>query len=486
MRTNVSFMSLSRRAYLSVATLAASSLAIAKTSGVSSVARVGATFGLSNKDVAGMEIRASDLELVTLTDKSVAFTWSTYAPGVRTAYGFAKPTVAADQRIYLGPVESTTLPLVYEGGSESGYHHVVIDGLEPGRTYRYECWSGDVKAAPSLAVTLAKDAPETSGTFTTLTPLEGAHLATIALTNDTHIGKPYHDGIRIEGVGLTEDPGETRFPTMQLEGLIETVKETGIDTLVVNGDCTDHNEVEEYDEFTRIMNQFGTFGEQWFVTRGNHDNHYPGIANTNGKRGRHIRKRKLQVPDYFSERFVPSQEHWSTRVGELRLIGVDTADFGVAGGRIYPEQMDAIRTELYDDPDRPTIFFAHHPMTLDAAHSHLGGEAFMTQRDQSIHFQEMIAKAPGSIAVFAGHTHRSRRGKADFGFVDYCERGASLGYPGGYTKIRVHEDGYHVSFHRTTTEESLSWSTRTRWSMFGLEPEFMLGKVDDRNWARLF
>lgn len=479
-------MSLSHRAYLSVATLAASSIAVAKTSGAYGLERFTAGLGLAKSDVKSWQVLASDLEVISVTDTSVAFTWATYAPGVQTAYGFIKPTVPSDERVLLAPVDAPELELVHEGYSESGYHHVVISGLNPNREYRFECWSHNCRAVPSLTITMSKTAPEKTGRFHTLPALAGSHLATIALTNDTHIGKPNHDGIRIGNLGLSSNPGETPFASMQLQGLVDTVKAAGIDTLVVNGDCTDSNQPEEYDEFIRVMNTFGEFGKNWFVTRGNHDVHPPGLPNINGFRGRDIRRGKTAIPDYFSQRLVPTQQHWSTRIGEVLLIGIDTAEFGYAGGRINERQMRAIRAELADDPDRPTIAFAHHPMTQDAAHSHLGGESFMLDSQQAKVLQTVLAATPGVKGVFAGHTHRSRRGVADFGSTDFCERGSSLGYPGGYTKIRVHTDGYQISYHRTETQESLTWSSKTRWSMFGFEPVFMLGRVSDRNYVSHF
>ncbi|WP_053412878.1 purple acid phosphatase family protein [Corynebacterium lactis] len=479
-------MSISRRAYLSAAALAASSVAIAKTSGAARVGRLASGLGLTESDLKSMVVLASDLEVITVTDTSVAFTWATYAPGVQTAYGFAKPTVPAGQKVLLAPADGGELKTVYEGFSESGYHHVMVEGLEPGRAYRFECWSDGSKALPSLGVTMNRAAPECIGEFTTLPALEGQYLATFALTNDTHIGKPNHDGIRIGNFGLSAEPGDQPFSSMQLDGLLKTVSAAGIDTIVVNGDCTDSNRPEEYTEFLRVMNGFGDFGKNWFVTRGNHDNHPPGLPNINGRRGRDIRRGKTDIPDYFSEHLVPTQQHWATNVGEVRLMGLDTAEFGYAGGRINERQMRAVRAELASDPDRPTILFAHHPLTRDAVRSHIGGPAFMMDWTQSKKLQEIAAATPGVKGIFAGHTHRSRRGIADVGSTDFCERGASLGYPGGYTRIRVHTDGYQVSFHRTTTPESLLWSTKTRWSMFGLEPELMLGKVSDRNYVHKF
>ena len=241
-------------------------------------------------------------------------------------------------------------------------------------------------------------------------PADGGAM-TVVHSDDTHIGKPYHDGIKIEGIGLREAEGARRFQTMQLEELLAGV--------------ADH---------------FGTVGPA-------------------------------------------PQQHWAARVGELRLIGIDSSTVHDDGGYISPEQLDAVHAELLADADRPTFVFAHHPITRDAAYTNAGGPGFIVPEDQARRLQESLAATPGAAAMFAGHTHRTRRGRADVGHVDFCERGACLGYPGGYTLLDVREGGYMVTFHRTPARESLDWSARTRWSLLGFEPEYMLGSVEDRNYS---
>lgn len=460
-------MSLTRRAASSIST--AAQFASTTASRASALAAVAARGSFS-------VARAADLEVPTVTDTSVALTWATYSGGVRTPLGPAGGTARAGERVLFGPVDGP-LEVVHEDDTPRGYHHVIIDGLEPGRTYRFECWSDGHRAHPSLLTTRRAGAPEAAGTVTTLTPPEGRHLLRVAVTNDCHIGRPAHDSFTPPGRRpLKEGPGQREYAAMQLEGLIEGVQRAGADVLVANGDCTDNGEARDVSEFATIMSAFGEHGVDWFATRGNHDNRVPGL-------GAIADERMESLDDPFRDIAGPRQTPWTGEVGGLRLLGIDTNAVNQDGGYLSLDQLEAISAELQSDPDRPTLMFGHHPVTSDAGRSNIAGKGFILPADQSLALQTEIARAPGVAAMYAGHTHRTRRGRADVGTADYCERGASVGYPGGFTLVDVYEGGLMTTFHRTPTRKSLDWSARTRWSMFGYEPEYMLGTLADRNYV---
>lgn len=462
-------MSLTRRATQSVANVASFASITASRAGVLAAVAARGSFSVA---------RAADLEVPTVTDTSVAFTWATYGGGVRTPLGPSQGTAPAGERVLFGPVDGP-LRLVHDDPTPRGYHHVVVDGLEPGRTYRFECWSDGHRARPSLLATRRAGSPEATGTVTTLTPPRGRRLARIAVTNDSHIGRPAHDSFTPPGRRpLREAPGQREYASMQLEGLIEGARAAGADVLVVNGDCTDGGQPQDIAEFTGIMDGFGRMGRDWFATRGNHDNRVPGLPAI-------ADERMEMLDDPFAHVAGARQTHWTGEVAGVRLLGVDTSGVNQDGGHMSAAQLDAVREELLRDPDRPTLVFGHHPVTSDAGRSNIGGRGFILPEEQSLRLQSAVAEAPGAAAVFAGHTHRTRRGTADVGDADYCERGASVGYPGGFTLVDVHADGLMVTFHRTPTRASLDWSARTRWSMFGYEPEYMLGRVADRNYVVL-
>lgn len=474
--------SLSARALRSVATVAAGGLVLARSS--PEVARQrrpadpgapdpgdpgDAAAALVAEEVlhgaAGAATHAADLEVTTVTDTTVALTWTTYGGAVRTPYGPARPAVAAPETVLLGPADAGPPPVVHHDDRPRGVHHVVIGGLEPGREYRFECRSGPLRATASLAATRRPGSPELTGRFRTLDAPAGPRLARIAIANDTHIGK------RVRATGVP-DAAER-----QLAGLVADVRAAGADALVVNGDCTDANTPAQVERFRRIMNGAGRLGRDWFAVRGNHDNH------PQGRPGRRRRGGAGEpIPDHFGAHFTARQRHFTGAAGPVRILGVDTSLPHLEGGHIGEAQFAAIGAELAADPERPTVVFGHHPVTSCAGASNIGGPGFILPRAQSLRLQRMLAGAPGTLAMFAGHTHRTRRGGADIGGVDYCERGAAFGHPAGWTMLDIRTGGYLVSFHRTTDPGCLELSARARWSVFGMGPEYLLGGLADRNY----
>ncbi|WP_257996042.1 hypothetical protein [Corynebacterium xerosis] len=114
-------MTISRRAFLSAATLAASSLVLARPA---SALPEGLPPGMmpGSLDPATIEggIQAADLEVATVTDTSVAFTWATYAPGVLTPYGLAQPTVNAGEEVLIGPADGGAMTVVHSDDTPRG------------------------------------------------------------------------------------------------------------------------------------------------------------------------------------------------------------------------------------------------------------------------------------------------------------------------------------------------------------------------------
>lgn len=111
----------------------------------------------------GGPVQASDLELATLTDTSVALTWATYAPGILTPYGLAQPTVPADEEVLLGPSDGK-MEVVHYSEVPNGYHHVVITGLEPGREYRFDAAHREL-SQPHRWLPPGKQIPRLKGRF---------------------------------------------------------------------------------------------------------------------------------------------------------------------------------------------------------------------------------------------------------------------------------------------------------------------------------
>ncbi len=83
----------------------------------------------------------------------------------------------------------------------------------------------------------------------------------------------------------------------------------------------------------------------------------------------------------------------------------------------------------------------------------------------------------------AGHTHRNKRTISPVApDVLHQEIGAGKEYPGGFSLLRLHTDGYALNFYKTRSDFAREWSERSRQEISGAWPQFALGSsVSDRN-----
>ncbi|WP_225730775.1 MULTISPECIES: metallophosphoesterase [unclassified Nocardia] len=416
---------------------------------------------------------ATGLEVVTITDRSVIVTWNTIAPDT----GMPLP---ADTELWIGPADSGRRPvLAHSDPAPTAYHYAEVDGLEPGRSYRFEAWSGGVRATAARNVTTQRSGrPESSGVFTTLVPPPGRLLRTFVLANDIHYGEPVSGLVlRNRPRGVRQDPGHPPYSEVMLDATLADARAHGANHLIVAGDLTNEALPDECRGVRAHLDTWGALGADYFVCRGNHDRPHIGPEYRTGP----------AVPgsahhDCWGANFLPHQELQVHEVGGLRLLGLDTTDLDASGGRIEPRQFDHLRTVLRAEPDRPTLVFGHHPVTRDSAFTNLGGPGFVLDRRAAARLQELYRTAPGVFLQHSGHTHRTRRSTPDIPLdVEFLEVAAVKEYPGGYCLLRVHEGGYQINFYKTRTDAARRWSTRTRCQYFGLLPGYALGSTADRN-----
>lgn len=379
------------------------------------------------------------------------------------------------------------LPVVHHDDAPVGYHFVAIENLQPGTTYRFECRSAGLVAEPGMVTSSLPNTPQRTGKFTTLVASEGEYRTTIALLNDTHIGENGH-GIMFNNFlpPLYAEEGARPYPESMLTGALAEIKALGIDRVYVDGDATSEARPAEVRRFSEIMNTFGTQGQQWFVTRGNHDRpHTPDADPSGGYDEFSVLEGAENHRDPFGEIFGrPRQQLWVTQHGPIRIIGVDSAKLDESSGEIGEEQFAALEQELQSGPNRPTIFLAHHPITTEAAITHPGGPTFILNAVDARRLQQVLNDAPGVFFAGAGHTHRVKCTRGDIGAaVVYLETGACKAYPGGYTLLHIYTGGYQVNFHRVSSPMALSWTARARWAIWGSEPEALIGQVSDRNYV---
>ncbi|MGI5218138.1 metallophosphoesterase [Nocardia sp. CA-290969] len=418
---------------------------------------------------------ARDLELITVTDRSVAVSWTTAAPDPS---GRWRP-VAADTELALGPANSRRpLPVVHSDATPTAFHYVEVHGLEPGRPYWLEARSRGVRALTGSPTSWWND--DQRHEFRTLTPPPGRLVRTLALANDVHFGEEV-SGELVPGVptGVRQEPGMAPYPAVMLDALLGDVRapDRRADHLILAGDLTAEGTPGESRTLRRRLDSWGRLGRELLVCRGNHDRPRTGARWQPG-----IRLARTAHHDCWGPHFLPRQRLFAYDLGGLRVIALDTTDLDRAGGRIDAEQMSTLRALLRAEPDRPTLVFGHHPVTREAGRTNLGGPGFILDRRDAVSLQQLYGRAPGVFLHHSGHTHRNRRTRPDTPVpVEFLEVASIKEYPAGYALLRLYEGGYMVTFQTTRTAAARRWSARTRGQLFGLQSRYSLGSVADRN-----
>ncbi|WP_280448029.1 metallophosphoesterase [Nocardia cyriacigeorgica] len=424
-------------------------------------------------------IVAGDLELVTVTDRSAVLTWTTRAPD---AGGRLLP-VATDGEVRLIPADSPRAPVqAWASDTRTPFHYAQLDGLEPGRRYRFEAWSQGVRAAPAVSLTThLPGSPELLGEFTTLVPPPGRLLRTVALANDVHFGEEV-SGLVIGNLppGFRQEPGLPPYPEVMLAALLDDLRRPDRDAGIVllAGDLTSEATPAETRGVRAQLDDWGTAGTDYLAVRGNHDRPHTGADYRDCP----------AVPgndshfDCWADEFGPRQQPVEHDLGGLRLIGLDTSELDGSGGTIEAPQLERLRELLRAEPERPTLVFGHHPVTIESGLTNTAGPGFVLNRRDSAQLQAMYERAPGVFLHHSGHTHRNRRTRPDAACaVEFLEVAAVKEYPGGYSLLRIYEGGYMLNFYKTRTEHARRWSTLTRGEYFGLFPDYTLGTFADRN-----
>lgn len=415
-------------------------------------------------------MNVSDLELVTVTDRSAILTWTTRA---RDHSGRLRP-VPADTEVRLAPADQIGPARTCHRDSRStAYHYAEINGLEPGRSYRFEAYSHGRRAVPARTlVTRKSGTPESTGTFTTATPPPGRLLRTIALANDVHYGE-HTSGLIVSGLPTGFRHDTAQYPEIMLDALLDDVHslDRAADHLIIAGDLTDSGTRDQSLAVRARLDRWGALGRDYFVCRGNHDK---------------PEQLRGETRDHWGAVFHSRQRLVEYHLGGLRLIGLDTTRLTGSGGTIVAPQRDQLRDLLSADPHRPTLIFGHHPVTSHAAVSNPGGPGFVLDPSNAAALHTLYRNAPGVFLHHSGHTHRNRLSRPNIGIdVEFLEVAAAKEYPGGYMLLRIYEGGYTANFYKTRSDAARSWSTRTRRQYLGLHPDHSLGSCTDRNHVSL-
>jgi Icc protein len=126
--------------------------------------------------------------------------------------------------------------------------------------------------------------------------------------------------------------------------------------------------------------------------------------------------------------------------------------------------------------------FGHHPLVVqESAFSVKPSNSLDGAQAASV--LEAYARTPGVFLHHAGHTHRNHRTVSPTApGVTLQEVAAAKEYPGGFSILRLHSEGFALNFYKSRSDQAREWSERSRQEIMGTWPQFALGNnVTDRN-----
>lgn len=485
---------LTRRQLLRYGALVSATLAAARLPGG------GVTLAQAVEPGAGRVPVPMNLELVTVSDTYAVITWFTGDPTALDEFGRPLP-VAAPGRVLIGTSPDPRRWVEVGAHGPTAYHAVEVTGLRPGASYWWTAESDGVPATPTVVNPRNPADGSAPPVFRTLVPPGGRELGRVAWLNDLHFGEQFAglvtsvDGAPRGGLppGFPVDPDHPYWRFMSVAAVADA-RARGADLLLVNGDISDEARPAELAECRSTLDAFGRLGgvdamrpgdaPRYFVTRGNHDRAHTGPTYGACSAAGDLRDCHR---DLFADSYEAGGTHFSVRIGDdaagYRFVGLDSND-GAETGVLRDGELDYLEAELARGDLVVPLF--HHPASdLAARHQVPPGGSAGLDPDDATRFRAVLGRHLDRVGgVYAGHTHRNARDLATgTGDVPFFEGGAVKEYPGGWTLVRLYEQGYLVTFHKTTTPEALAWSERSRGAYFGLAPLYQLGGLSDRNWT---
>ncbi|QHC50915.1 phosphodiesterase [Billgrantia tianxiuensis] len=219
------------------------------------------------------------------------------------------------------------------------------------------------------------------------------------------------------------------FPLRQLESVVEAVRATRPDVVLVTGDISQDETAASYQHAHRVLS---TLECPWFWLGGNHDQ--PGLMEE--IRGFHD---------------VIDLANW-------RLLTVDTWVRGQAHGELGETRLGQLAERLAED-ERPTLLAMHHPPL--AVGSAWIDEIGLKDRDA---LWEILSSFPQVRAILCGHIHQAFVGRQALEHGDVlvygCPSTTDQFLPGseGFAIDEASRPGYRIFDLRG--EEWLTWVER--------------------------
>lgn len=154
-----------------------------------------------------------------------------------------------------------------------------------------------------------------------------------------------------------------------------------VDAILLSGDLSDDGSAESY---ARLKTLLAPLDLPLFVIPGNHDLRDP------------------MREAFASDAYLPqtSRLNWSTRVGEIDLIGLDTLIEGQGGGVIDAATLNFLEAALEAGEKRPVLLSLHHPPFTT-------GIGFMDRigLEGAPELERVLRGCEKEIRIVCGHIH---------------------------------------------------------------------------------
>lgn len=287
----------------------------------------------------------------------------------------------------------------------------------------------------------------------TLAAPPGAELARVATISDVHVGS--------KGFGLRnsipDDDPEDPHSLRCARAAIAEATEWGAELLVVKGDLTNNNLVDEWAAAGELLAECDIPVR---VLAGNHDGYEP-----DGHADADVAAREA---GFDLVRGVQVQ-----RVGPLSVVLVDTTIAGRGHGTVAHVRADVVDAVHGTTPG--ALVLQHHQVQpLPFAHHWPPG----IPSTEGLPYLREVARAQPNTLVSSGHTHRNRRLRHQV--LTLTEVGAVKDYPGVWAGYVVHEGGIRQVVRRVAAPPALRWTERTGDAIGGMWRLWSPGTLSDR------
>jgi 3',5'-cyclic-AMP phosphodiesterase len=156
------------------------------------------------------------------------------------------------------------------------------------------------------------------------------------------------------------------------------------DAVVITGDLSDFGRAAEYAHLEELLMPLSM---PVYLMPGNHDD-------------RDQLRRSFPGHGYLgSEGFV----QYTVKVGELRLLALDTCVPGQSHGTLCPQRLEWLETQLARCRGEPVVIAMHHP-PFETLIGHMD-EIGLLEGAEAL--EALIAKHPNVERVICGHLHRA-------------------------------------------------------------------------------